>query len=66
MALDNNNKQLWKQATFVVYILAAYTILRSAYMIRLAAIQEYGPVIHEFDPYFNYRATEVCVDWSHV
>jgi dolichyl-diphosphooligosaccharide--protein glycosyltransferase len=22
------------------------------------AIEEYGPVIHEFDPYFNYRATE--------
>eukprot|EP00984_Skeletonema_dohrnii_P028605 scaffold18659_cov96-Skeletonema_dohrnii-CCMP3373.AAC.1 len=22
------------------------------------AIQEYGPVIHEFDPYFNWRATQ--------
>ncbi len=30
-----------------------------AYVIRLQAIYEYGPVIHEFDPYFNYRATEV-------
>ena len=30
-----------------------------AYNIRLVAIQEYGIVIHEFDPYFNYRATEV-------
>eukprot|EP00040_Diaphanoeca_grandis_P005759 m.34370 g.34370 ORF g.34370 m.34370 type:complete len:990 (-) comp16967_c1_seq1:270-3239(-) len=26
--------------------------------IRLKAIREYGPVIHEFDPWFNYRATE--------
>ena len=34
-------------------------IIHSAYLIRMAAIDEYGPVIHEFDPYFNYRATEV-------
>ena len=32
--------------------------LRSAYYIRLHAIEEYGLVIHEFDPWFNYRATE--------
>ena len=30
-----------------------------AYTIRLYAIEEYGLVIHEFDPWFNYRATEV-------
>ena len=29
-----------------------------AYDIRLYAIREYGTVIHEFDPWFNYRATE--------
>ena len=29
-----------------------------AYEIRLYAINEYGLVIHEFDPWFNYRATE--------
>jgi len=29
-----------------------------AYDIRLYAIKEYGLVIHEFDPWFNYRATE--------
>ena len=42
--------------------LAAYLIFAfgmAAYMIRMGAIQEYGRVIHEFDPYFNYRATEV-------
>eukprot|EP00750_Incisomonas_marina_P000789 INCI1059.2.p1 GENE.INCI1059.2~~INCI1059.2.p1 ORF type:complete len:986 (-),score=184.27 INCI1059.2:87-2996(-) len=26
--------------------------------IRMYAIKTYGPVIHEFDPWFNYRATE--------
>ena len=31
--------------------------LYSAYHIRLFAIQNYGLVIHEFDPWFNYRAT---------
>eukprot|EP00039_Didymoeca_costata_P024753 m.11347 g.11347 ORF g.11347 m.11347 type:complete len:784 (+) comp4426_c0_seq1:41-2392(+) len=29
-----------------------------AYNIRLYAINTYGLVIHEFDPWFNYRATE--------
>jgi len=31
---------------------------RMAYTIRLYAINTYGLVIHEFDPWFNYRATE--------
>jgi len=35
-----------------------YRIIVYAYRIRMLAINEYGPVIHEFDPYFNYRATE--------
>lgn len=37
---------------------SVYIILKNAYKIRMQAIEEYGPVIHEFDPYFNYRATE--------
>jgi asparagine N-glycosylation enzyme membrane subunit Stt3 len=44
--------------------LAAYVVYRIvwwSYKIRLQAIEEYGPVIHEFDPYFNYRATEVSL-----
>jgi dolichyl-diphosphooligosaccharide---protein glycosyltransferase len=39
-----------------------YMAGREAYQIRLHAITEYGRVIHEFDPYFNYRATEYL--WS--
>jgi dolichyl-diphosphooligosaccharide--protein glycosyltransferase len=38
---------------------AFYVAASAAYNIRLFALREYGPVIHEFDPYFNYRATEV-------
>jgi len=37
---------------------AVYYIGSCAYRIRMLAIEEYGPVIHEFDPYFNWRATE--------
>jgi len=33
-------------------------ILLESYNIRTHAITEYGPIIHEFDPYFNFRATE--------
>jgi len=36
--------------------------LQHAYKIRLLAIEEYGPVIHEFDPYFNWRATQYLYD----
>jgi hypothetical protein len=36
-----------------------YKVLATAYDIRLTSIKEYGAVIHEYDPYFNYRATEV-------
>jgi len=33
-------------------------IVHLSYRIRLIALKEYGNVIHEFDPYFNYRAAE--------
>lgn len=37
-----------------------------AYNIRLYAVETYGAVIHEFDPWFNFRATEYLVanGWS--
>jgi dolichyl-diphosphooligosaccharide--protein glycosyltransferase len=31
-------------------------------MIRLYAVEVYGRVIHEFDPWFNFRATQYLVD----
>ena len=44
---------------FLGFRLACYAIaIALAYDIRLFAIREYGLVIHEFDPWFNYRATE--------
>ena len=32
--------------------------LFNAYRIRTYALKEYGMVIHEFDPWFNFRATQ--------
>jgi dolichyl-diphosphooligosaccharide--protein glycosyltransferase len=50
---------LWN-AVWVGIALYVFTVVaKAAYHIRMGAINEYGPVIHEFDPYFNYRATEV-------
>lgn len=50
-----------------LYIVACFHLLYqaclAAYQIRLYAINEYGRVIHEFDPYFNYRAAEYL--WEH-
>jgi hypothetical protein len=50
----------WVWFGIAVYLVAV--ILKTAYRIRMGAIDEFGPVIHEFDPYFNYRATEVSTD----
>ena len=36
--------------------------LYAAVRIRLFAVINYGRVIHEFDPWFNYRATEYMVE----
>lgn len=48
---------------FVAIFQGFYYAIGMAYDIRLYAIKEYGRVIHEFDPYFNYRATEYL--WQH-
>ena len=34
----------------------------SAYDIRMYALREYGFIIHEFDPWFNFRATQYLAD----
>lgn len=56
---DGSMFQFMYSALRIVVILMffRYFILR-AFHIRMHAINEYGYVIHEFDPWFNYRATE--------
>lgn len=58
---------IFVQLLWGLYIAAAFQLLflacKAAYEIRMYAINEYGRVIHEFDPYFNYRAAEYL--WQH-
>jgi len=46
---------VWLALLFVGF----YAFASKAYELRLFAINEFGPIIHEFDPYFNWRATLV-------
>ena len=45
-------------ARVAVLAVAAYF----AYDIRMYAVREYGRIIHEFDPWFNFRATQYLAD----
>ncbi|CAM9246234.1 unnamed protein product [Ectocarpus fasciculatus] len=48
--------------SFVVKVVFYAGIAYSAYDIRMHAIRIYGLVIHEFDPWFNFRATQYLAD----
>jgi dolichyl-diphosphooligosaccharide--protein glycosyltransferase len=52
----------WIWFGVALYVIGFITY--NAYQIRMGSIHEYGPVIHEFDPYFNYRATEVSTVYT--
>ena len=56
---SSNGLYGWVWFGAAVYLIGI--LIKLAYRIRMGAIDEFGPVIHEFDPYFNYRATEVSV-----
>lgn len=56
--LQSTLRHLFAMIYACVLIRAWLLIVLEAYTIRLHAINEYGRIIHEFDPYFNYRATE--------
>ena len=45
-----------------LFLITINYFLQVTYRIRLLAIVDFGTVIHEFDPYFNFRATEVSGD----
>jgi dolichyl-diphosphooligosaccharide--protein glycosyltransferase len=51
-------------ATVLIAVTLYYTneLLTRAYTIRLNAIQTFGYIIHEFDPYFNFRAAQYLYD----
>ena len=56
--LDSALGLVWKVISNLIKIsLLGYACV-VAYRIRLYPVEEYGPLIHEFDPWFNYRAAE--------
>jgi len=70
-ANDGNSKSIRKNPplrglfALVLLLLAirqAHVFLTRAYTIRLEAIKDYGLIIHEFDPYFNFRAATYLFD----
>ncbi|CBH10989.1 oligosaccharyl transferase subunit, putative [Trypanosoma brucei gambiense DAL972] len=48
-------------STIVSAVILIYSVHR-AYDIRLTSVRLYGELIHEFDPWFNYRATQYLSD----
>jgi len=54
-----SSNQLYGWVWFGAAVYVIGILVKLAYRIRMGAIDEFGPVIHEFDPYFNFRATEV-------
>eukprot|EP00413_Alexandrium_margalefii_P006248 CAMPEP_0204523326 /NCGR_PEP_ID=MMETSP0661-20131031/6784_1 /ASSEMBLY_ACC=CAM_ASM_000606 /TAXON_ID=109239 /ORGANISM="Alexandrium margalefi, Strain AMGDE01CS-322" /LENGTH=909 /DNA_ID=CAMNT_0051529025 /DNA_START=67 /DNA_END=2796 /DNA_ORIENTATION=+ len=52
----------FKLAIVAVQILFFLYFFYAAYSIRLYPIKDFGMIIHEFDPWFNYRATEYLAE----
>ena len=55
-------KKLLALAVIPLQLLVLYRIGWWAHDIRMHAINIYGMVIHEFDPWFNFRATQYLAD----
>mmetsp|Transcript_65338 Transcript_65338/g.156195 ORF Transcript_65338/g.156195 Transcript_65338/m.156195 type:complete len:896 (-) Transcript_65338:38-2725(-) len=52
----------FKLLLIFLQILFSVWFLWSAYDIRCNSVKEFGYIIHEFDPWFNYRAAEYLAD----
>jgi len=51
-------RQCFKLGLMIVQLFFLIWFVYAAYEIRLYPIKEFGMIIHEFDPWFNYRAAE--------
>lgn len=60
--MGTENQPLIGAAGVAIRILAILWVVRTAFDIRTFALKTYGYVIHEFDPWFNYRATEFLAE----
>lgn len=55
-------RQVFKLALILVQVAFLLWFLFAAYDIRLYPIKDFGYIIHEFDPWFNYRAAEYMAE----
>mmetsp|Transcript_30081 Transcript_30081/g.65623 ORF Transcript_30081/g.65623 Transcript_30081/m.65623 type:complete len:884 (-) Transcript_30081:222-2873(-) len=55
-------RTIFKLIVIVVQVLVVLWFLWVSYDIRLYPIKDFGYIIHEFDPWFNYRATEYLAE----
>lgn len=55
-------RQLFKLGVVAFQVLLVLWFIYGAYEIRLYPIKDFGYIIHEFDPWFNYRATEYLAE----
>mmetsp|Transcript_94686 Transcript_94686/g.247095 ORF Transcript_94686/g.247095 Transcript_94686/m.247095 type:complete len:898 (+) Transcript_94686:105-2798(+) len=55
-------RQLFILGLIIVQLCVCLWFLFAAYDIRLYPIRDFGYIIHEFDPWFNYRATEYLAE----
>jgi len=53
---------IFKLALIVVQLLCLVWFLHAAYDIRMYSARDFGMLIHEFDPWFNYRAAEYLAE----
>lgn len=56
---DDNSQQIISSVwlSFIGYVI--FITVKTGYELRVFAIEEFGPIIHEFEPYFNLRTAEV-------
>merc|ERR1719171_2437030 len=53
---------VFKIVLITVQLSCLVWFLYAAFDIRMNPIREYGHIIHEFDPWFNYRAAEYMAE----
>ena len=59
---DNSNSSGWIFATSSIQFIILVIIFGLGFFIRIFSVIRYESIIHEFDPWFNYRATRLLVE----
>jgi len=60
--LQQCGRWLFVISLLLVQVLVLTWFLWAAYKIRMYSVKDYGYIIHEFDPWFNFRTTEYLAE----